>query len=98
MRSEVTSINLIMAVPELTMPCIFFLGKKDHCVSNEISMEFITNLKAPSKEIVWFQESKHLPFMDEPTKFNTCMVEMVKPMWSSFHPTSRNDETEEEQS
>ena len=39
--------------------------------------------KAPSKEIVWFQDSKHIPSMDEPEKFNKLLVTLVKPAYDS---------------
>jgi len=79
MWSEVTQLNLNTVVPELNMPCFFFLGRQDHCVPSENSVEFIDNLKAPLKEIVWFENSKHIPSMDEPEKFNKFFVEMVRP-------------------
>ena len=78
MWSEVTAINLVEEVPELKMPTFFLLGRKDHCVSPRNSMEFIDNLTAVKKEVVWFEDSMHLPFMDEPDKFNTTMKEIVR--------------------
>jgi pimeloyl-ACP methyl ester carboxylesterase len=36
-------------------------------------------LKAPSKKLVWFEESGHEPFADEPTKFNAAMADLVRP-------------------
>lgn len=80
MWSDVTKSNLNIQVPELQMPCFFFLGKQDHCVPSENSVEYIDNLKAPSKQIVWFEESKHIPSMDEPEKFNKLLVELVRPV------------------
>lgn len=80
MWSEVTKINLMEAVPQLTMPTFFLLGRQDHCVPNEISVEFISHLEAPSKETIWFENSKHLPFVDEPQKFNETMKTKVRPV------------------
>jgi pimeloyl-ACP methyl ester carboxylesterase len=36
-------------------------------------------LTAPSKQLVWFEESGHEPFVDEPAKFNRMMMELVRP-------------------
>jgi pimeloyl-ACP methyl ester carboxylesterase len=80
MWSEVIQINLMEAVPRLDMPTFFLLGKQDHCVSNEISIEFISHLDAPFKEIVWFEHSKHEPFVDEAQKFNETMRAKVRPV------------------
>jgi pimeloyl-ACP methyl ester carboxylesterase len=77
---EVSAINLIETVPVLQMPVFFFLGRHDHCVPSEISMTYYDALTAPSKKLVWFEESGHQPFVDEPTKFNASMVELVRPI------------------
>jgi len=61
------------------MPTFFFLGRKDHWVPPEVSVAYITALDAPSKRLVWFEESGHEPFADEPTKFNSLMAELVRP-------------------
>ncbi|KAL3782471.1 hypothetical protein HJC23_002222 [Cyclotella cryptica] len=79
MWTEVTSVNLLESVPELQVPTFFLLGRNDHCVLPEISMEYIQVLKAPSKEVVWFDHSRHQPFMDEPEKFNSTMVNFIRP-------------------
>jgi proline iminopeptidase len=36
-------------------------------------------LDAPSKRLVWFEESAHEPPFGEPAKFNRAMVELVRP-------------------
>jgi pimeloyl-ACP methyl ester carboxylesterase len=37
-------------------------------------------LAAPSKQLVWFEQSGHEPFMDEPAKFNAAMAESFRPV------------------
>jgi pimeloyl-ACP methyl ester carboxylesterase len=41
---------------------------------------YLDTLVAPSKKLVWFEESGHEPFVDEPSKFNASMVELVRPV------------------
>jgi pimeloyl-ACP methyl ester carboxylesterase len=83
MWSELTTeINLNVQVPELKMPTYFLLGRQDHCVSPQNSMEFIDQLTAPSKEVFWFEESHHLPFSDEPDKFNAILTTVIRPTLS----------------
>jgi len=79
MWSEVSRLNLIELVPALQMPVFFFLGRNDHWVPAEISVGYIDGLTAPSKRLVWFEESGHEPFVDEPAKFNALMAELVRP-------------------
>jgi len=79
MWSEVSRLNLIELVPALQMPVFFFLGRNDHWVPAEISLAYIDALTAPSKKLVWFEDSGHEPFVDEPAKFNALMAELVRP-------------------
>jgi pimeloyl-ACP methyl ester carboxylesterase len=78
--TEVSRLNLIELVPELQIPVFFFLGRKDHWVPAEISVAYIDALTAPSKKLVWFEQSGHEPFVDEPAKFNAAMAELVRPV------------------
>src|SRR6266511_1515425 len=88
MWTEVSRLNLIELVPALQMPVFFFLGRNDHWVPAEISVEYINAVTAPSKKIVWFEESGHEPFVDEPAKFNALMAELVRQVLpsESTHP------------
>jgi pimeloyl-ACP methyl ester carboxylesterase len=79
MWSEASRLNLIELVPALQMPVFFFLGRKDHWVPAETSVAYIDALSAPSKRLVWFEESGHEPFVDEPAKFNALIAELVPP-------------------
>jgi pimeloyl-ACP methyl ester carboxylesterase len=80
MWAEVSRLNLVKLVPVLQMPVFFFLGRHDHWVPPEVSVAYFDVLTAPSKRLVWFEESGHEPFVDEPAKFNASMVELVRPV------------------
>jgi pimeloyl-ACP methyl ester carboxylesterase len=86
MWTEVSRLKLIELAPSLRMPVFFFLGRNDHWVPTETSLAYIDALTAPSKELVWFEESGHEPFMDEPAKFNAAMAELVRPALPSDPP------------
>lgn len=77
MWPEVSSIDLTTAVPELKMPVYFFLGRHDHWVCPEVSLAYFDRLRAPKKQLVWFEKSGHEPFMDEPDKFNAKVIEVL---------------------
>jgi pimeloyl-ACP methyl ester carboxylesterase len=62
------------------VPVFFFLGRRDHWVPPETSVRYFDALDAPRKELVWFDDSGHAPFTDEPAKFNRMMVELVRPV------------------
>lgn len=80
MWAEVSAMNLMKDVSALQVPVFFFLGRNDHWVPSEVSVAYFEALTAPSKRLVWFEESGHEPFVDEPTKFNAAMVELVRPV------------------
>ena len=79
MWAEVSRLNLIELAPALQMPVFFFLGRQDHWVPPETSVAYFDALTAPSKKLVWFEQSGHEPFVDEPAKFNAAMAELVRP-------------------
>jgi pimeloyl-ACP methyl ester carboxylesterase len=80
MWAEVATLNLVKVAPALQMPVFFFLGRRDHWVPPETSVTHFDALTAPSKKLVWFEESGHEPFADEPAKFNRAMVDMGRPV------------------
>jgi pimeloyl-ACP methyl ester carboxylesterase len=80
MWAEVSRLNLMKAVPALQMPVFFFLGRRDHWVPPETSVAYFDMLATPTKRLVWFEESGHEPFVDEPARFNAAMAEFVRPI------------------
>jgi pimeloyl-ACP methyl ester carboxylesterase len=80
MWPEISRINLVKTVPALKMPVFFFIGRHDHVVAPETSVAYFDTLIAPSKKLVWFEDSAHEPPVEEPAKFNAAMVELVRPV------------------
>jgi pimeloyl-ACP methyl ester carboxylesterase len=62
-------VNLQNDVPELNLPVFFCTGRRDYNVPFELVVEYVENLRAPRKEIIWFERSGHLPNFEEPEKF-----------------------------
>ena len=87
MWKDASRLNLIELVPSLDMPLFFLLGRKDHWVPPQTGVAFIDAVRAPSKQLVWFEHSGHEPFVDEPAKFNAVMSEVVRPAVTA--PTRR---------
>lgn len=83
MWAEVSRLNLLKVALALQMPVFFFLGCRDHWVPPETSVAYFEVLTAPSKTLVWFEESGYEPFVNEPAKFNASMVELVRPVVDS---------------
>jgi len=82
MWAEVSNLNLLKLVPALKMPVVIVVGRRDHWVPPQTSLAFFDALAAPSKKLVWFDQSGHEAFVDEPEKFNSMMVDVVRPLAS----------------
>lgn len=80
MWEDVSRMNLATLVPALQVPVFFLLGRHDHWAPAEIGAAYFDVLTAPSKRLLWFEQSGHEPFVDEPAKFNASMVELVRPV------------------
>lgn len=78
--SQISALNLETAVPELKMPVFFFIGRHDHQVVAETSAAYFAKLIAPSKQLVWFEASAHMPPFEEAERFNAKLVELVAPV------------------
>jgi pimeloyl-ACP methyl ester carboxylesterase len=69
MSDELTHMNLLEEVPELTIPVFFFEGRHDHTAPSALAEEYYRALQAPLKRLTWFEESGHPPDFEEPEKF-----------------------------
>ena len=57
------------AIPRVDLPVYFFTGRYDLTDPFQNTVEYESKLVAPRKQIVWFEESAHFPFLEEPDKF-----------------------------
>lgn len=65
---------------KLDVPTIFLLGRHDYTTPSEISSAWLEKLQAPKKEIVWFENSAHLPMIEEPGHMLVVLFEKVRPL------------------
>ena len=77
---ELLRVDLFATVPELELPVFFCLGRHDHEVPAELAARYFETLRAPEKELVWFERSGHMPNTEQRDLFNAFMVEQVLPV------------------
>jgi pimeloyl-ACP methyl ester carboxylesterase len=82
---QLGSTDLFRQVPEFGMPVYFCLGRHDREVPCALAAAYFEALKAPHKELIWFENSAHLPNTEEREKFNQFMMETVLPRLSAPH-------------
>lgn len=68
----------LTAIDELKVPSYFFVGRHDQSLPTIVTEEFVSKLRAPKKELVWFEESGHEPLEEEPAKFNKEILDRIK--------------------
>ena len=66
---ELATVDLLQDLREIDVPVQFCCGRRDYNVPYELVMEYVRELRAPSKRIVWFERSAHAPNFEEPAAF-----------------------------
>ncbi len=72
--NEAAAIDFRMAAPEMKCPVYFLVGAKDYQTNFEITKRYFEKLKAPKKELFWFEQSSHLLNLTEPKKFQDVII------------------------
>ena len=67
-------------VHRLRVPVVLFLGRHDHTATSSVAAAWFRRLAAPSKKLVWFDQSAHLPMMEEPGRTFAALLEFVRPL------------------
>ena len=76
---ELMKINLMEQAPVLNVPVYFVLGEHDYEAPSMIAEKYFSMLSAPSKELVWFENSAHMPTIEENEKFINLLINHVLP-------------------
>lgn len=69
MNYNVLSNSIYYEITEYHIPIYFFIGKSDYTTPHELVSEYYDLIKAPNKELIYFENSAHFPFIEEPDKF-----------------------------
>lgn len=61
--NEMSARNLFKQLKEVSCPVIFFIGKEDYTSNFKLTATYYKKLKAPSKEVVWFETGHNIPML-----------------------------------
>lgn len=67
-------------IRKLDIPVILFLGRHDYTVAAPIAASWMGRLQAPQKKLVWFENSAHLPMIEEPGHMLQALLDDVRPL------------------
>jgi pimeloyl-ACP methyl ester carboxylesterase len=65
---------------KIAVPVYFLEGRHDHvpACAPELVVTFCEKLNAPEKSVIWFENSAHLPNLEEPYKFQEVLIHIRK--------------------
>lgn len=61
------------------IPIHFFLGRHDWNEPSTLAEEYLRRIEAPAKSLVWFEQSAHFPFLEEPERFGASIAAVAAP-------------------
>ncbi|MFC3712115.1 alpha/beta fold hydrolase [Sphingoaurantiacus capsulatus] len=67
-------------VKRLDVPVVMLLGRHDYTTPSPIVADWMRELRAPAKKIVWLEHSAHLPMIEEPGRTFAALLQEVRPL------------------
>jgi pimeloyl-ACP methyl ester carboxylesterase len=61
--------ELMDVITQVKVPVYFFTGRYDYTDPFALTEQYFSKINAPKKHMVWFEESAHFPFYEEPAAF-----------------------------
>lgn len=71
---ELMSIHFLREPLTLQVPVVFFAGRYDFGTPSVLAEKLLDKIVAPQKRIQWFEDSSHLPNLDEPVRFQEELI------------------------
>ena len=76
---EVGKIDLSRST-QFRTPIVILQGRHDLGTSSLLVDQWFRQVRAPSKQLVWFEDSAHMTFEEEPGKMLVSLVNIVRPL------------------
>ncbi|MGI6072375.1 MAG: alpha/beta fold hydrolase [Lachnospiraceae bacterium] len=73
MWPQVGATDLTASCPEFEVPYFIFHGRFDQNTPAELVEDYFNTIKAPEKELIWFENSGHSPMNDEGEAFKSLL-------------------------
>jgi proline iminopeptidase len=70
----------LSTIRRLEVPLILILGRHDRNVSSDVAAEWYAKLRAPAKQLIWFERSAHHMTSEEPGKLLMTLVTKARPI------------------
>jgi pimeloyl-ACP methyl ester carboxylesterase len=83
------NLDLLSDVPRLEIPVYFMAGRFDYKTPTVLVEEYYAVLEAPAKRIIYFENSGHIPNIEEREAFHSTMIDVVLAETASASSASR---------
>jgi pimeloyl-ACP methyl ester carboxylesterase len=68
------------SVTSFKCPIFIFAGRHDYATSHTLAAEWFEHIKAPSKKLVWFENSAHMVMQEQPGRFLYHLITDLYPL------------------
>jgi pimeloyl-ACP methyl ester carboxylesterase len=73
---ELAALDLTHALTRLDSPIVMVQGRHDQVAPASSAERYAELLEAPSKQLVWFEHSAHMPHLEEPERFRGVLAQV----------------------
>jgi proline iminopeptidase len=80
MLPQVATVDLTQWKGDFQVPIFFFEGTQDPYCRPLLVQQYSQTMRAPQKELIWFEHSGHFPFFEEKQKFAEELIQRVLPI------------------
>jgi pimeloyl-ACP methyl ester carboxylesterase len=71
---ELAALDLTHTLTRLNTPIVMAQGRHDQVAPPSAAERYAELLEAPSKQLVWFEHSAHMPHLEEPERFRELLA------------------------
>jgi pimeloyl-ACP methyl ester carboxylesterase len=73
---ELATLDLTHTLTRLNTPIVTVQGRHDQVAPPSAAERYAELLQAPSKQLVWFEHSAHMPHLEEPERFRNLLAQV----------------------
>jgi len=78
MQYNVIDGSIMDTITKVEIPVYFFTGRHDYTTPFSLIETYFEQLEAPQKSLIWFEQSAHFPFFEEPKRFTEEMLKVLQ--------------------
>lgn len=74
LQPELAALDLARTLPRLRVPVVMAQGRHDEVAPAAAAQRYAELLRAPGKQLIWFEHSAHMPHLEEPGRFRELLA------------------------